>query len=269
MKLTVASFNIYKKLSPERTKDDFEDALSISGLDVIGLQEIDWEIKDSNLLSGWKYYQPDVNAARKDPILWYGQYARDHGSIKVLDPVLKDETTTPTRYANWVVFEDFIWINFHLNADVEGRPGVPKPKSPRPMANFLMLKRIIDLADYLQEQYRVPVFLSADMNVDFGADRRVRHMIFPYATLTRAGFKCCWEGRVEESTRTGKPRGRTIDQIWARGSKTYKVRFLDAWTPNRWRAGDPVESDHLAVVAKVAIRKRVAPWLYTVLGKRK
>lgn len=250
--------------------DDFNDALSVPGMEVVGLQEIDWDIKPHHLPKCWKSYQPESNTAKKDPIVWNADrlHMIDHGSLKVLDSIREGEKITPRRHVNWVVFKQFIWLNFHLNADVEGRPGQPK-NNKRPQGNYLMLNKIIELADTLQETYNLPVFISADMNVDFGADRRVRHTLFPYFNLTKAGFKCCWEGRREESTRRKNPiKGRTIDQVWVRGSKNHKVKFRNAWTPNRWSKGDRVESDHLAVVVTAVIRRRIAPWLFNKRGQR-
>lgn len=272
-RLIVASFNILKHLSESRTLDDFGDLLSQPGLDIAGLQEIDWDIEASGALpDGWTVHQTlTPGAARKDPIVHRTRYrAVDSGCEQLHAAIYHDGGVAPARYASWRSFEDFHWINLHLNADVEDRPGHPKQDSPRPEANHAMMRRVIALANRLQRKHSVPVFVSGDFNVDYVADRRVRNPLFPYVTMTGAGFVCCWEGREAESTRTNKPRnGRCIDYIWARGSKTHRVKWTLAYTPNRWGRGDRVESDHLAVIAHAVIRPRIKPWLFNLLGKRK
>lgn len=265
-----ASFNIYKKLSEIDRLDDFNDLLVIDEISVAGLQEIVWEVEAQLHNTLWQVHQPGGNAARKDPIIWKGHKAIARGHILLHEPVEHGGKKAPARYAAWVVFEDFIWVNFHLNADVEQPAGHPKEGSPRPRSNFVMIRKVIGLCDTLQVEYNLPVFISADMNVDFEADRRVKHRFFPYVNLKKAGFKPCWEGRKVESTRRKKPiRGRSIDQVWARGSKTHRVVFLNCWTPNRWSKGDPVESDHLAVIVVAKIKKRIFPWLFNRRGQRK
>lgn len=253
---TLASFNIYKHLSDKRTLRDFRQLLKTEGLDVAGLQEIDWTI-DAELPKVWKRHQSESNWARKDPIVWNADSVTmvEIGEEQIADPVPEGDKITPKRGATWVAFEEFIHINFHLNADVEGKPGHPKDND-RPEENYQAIRKVIDLADELQAEHKRPVVLSADFNVDYSADKKVKHRLFPYVNLTRAKFVCCWEDDVEESTRTANPRtGRTIDHLWVRGTDTHTAKFKRTRTPNQWPTG-PIGSDHLPVITDLVIKKR-------------
>lgn len=263
----IASFNIYKHLTDSKTMKDLNALLSVEGLDAVGLQEIDWAITPEALPASWDFHQAPAQWSRKDPVIWDSSTLRQVavGHEEVADPVGEGNRNTPRRAAAWVVFDGaFIHLNLHFNADLEGRPGHPKPDSRRPEENYQTIRKVLGIADRLQAEYDLPIVVTADFNVDFGADRRVQHRWFPYVNFTRAGFVCCWEGFREESTRRRQPvKGRTIDQMWARGTRRAKVKFRRTHTPNRWGPGNPVSSDHLPVIADLVIAQG---WVERVKG---
>lgn len=266
MRYTVASFNIYKNLTDKTALRQMLTLLKIKRLDVVGLQEIDWTIEAHDLPAGWDAHQMPRRWHGKDPIVWdrrIGEVAV--GGEEIVDSVREGGRITPRRGVTWVVFRDFIVVNLHLNADVEARPGHPK-SNDRPQANYEAMMKTVAIADLLQERYDKPLLITGDFNVDYGADKRVQHPLFPYVNLTRAGFRCCWDGFKEQSTRRRHPiKGRTIDHVWARGTKTHKVKFRRTHTPNEWASGRRIASDHLPVIVDLDIvRKRYTAWVQKI-----
>lgn len=261
--MRIATFNIYRRLGENRRLEDLRDLLATPDLDVAGLQEIVWDL-DDNLPEGWGFWQPDDNAARKDPLLWREDLwtSLDLGSRLVGERVEENGTSAPARYVNWVVLRhrptDLVVAvaNIHPNAGVED-DGHPEPLL-RTREHTDTVTGAIAVLDEISATRHCPTILVGDFNVDYGADKRVRHPRFPYSLLTSAGFKCVWE-LGEQSTRTGRPHvGRTIDHVWARGSATTEVAFTNVQTPSRWGSwakGD-VESDHLPVIVDLSITDR-------------
>lgn len=265
--MRIATFNIYRHLVDRRRLEDLRDLLATPGLDVAGLQEIVWEL-DGHLPEGWDFWQPDDPAARKDPLVWRRDlWVRlDAGSRLVGERVEDDRGTAPARYVNWVVLEhlptDLVVAiaNIHPNAGVEEN-GRPKQPLLRTREHTDTVTGAIAVLDEISATWECPSILVGDFNVDYGDDKSVRDPRFPYSLLTSAGFECVWE-LGEQSTRSGIPVvGRTIDQVWARGTPDVDVTFTAVRTPTHWGSwakGD-VESDHLPVLADLDLRVAARP----------
>ena len=264
--MRIATFNIYRRLGEDRRLADLRDLLATPDLDVAGLQEIAWDL-GGHLPEGWDVWQPVDSAARKDPLVWRAdRWTRlDAGSRLVGERVEEDDgRSVPARYVNWVVLRRLptglvlAVANIHPNAGVEAE-GRPEPLA-RTREHTDTVTGAIAVLEEVATALDCPTFLVGDLNVDYGDDKHVRDPRFPYSLLTSAGFACVWE-LGEQSTRRSLPVvGRTIDQVWARGTATTEVVFTAVQTPTRWGSwakGD-VESDHLPVIADVDLRRAAA-----------
>lgn len=244
-----ATFNVFKHLTSYQKWDDLGDFFRFdSRLSIVGLQEINFDYAPP---PGWRIYQPGDYQSRKDPVLWKAETWRVlHRDSVLLSNRIEDPRVWPARYGNCVVLEKrgvlgqrLITINTHLNADVERKdcPGVPNGEVQQ-LEHLRGLRRINRLANSLYTEYKCPVLILGDLNVDYGADKKQQDPKFPYVQFANNKFHSVWE-LGEQSTRTAKPiKGRTIDYGYGR-----HVRWIDVRTPDAWGPDDAIESDHLPV----------------------
>lgn len=249
--LTIGTYNVWHKASRVRFERDVA-ALLRTNADVFALQEVrsSWRRKILSELPGWDVYQPEGKRAQVDPIIWRKSrfLLLDKGSERVArGSVLAGwGGSVPPRYANWVRLYDrvtgskVVVVSTHLHASIE-RKGKPRRlrRTRQAYGHIRALRRFAAGVCDCDE-----VFIAGDFNIDWDADRRVRHRKFPFRVLYKGGHPHlvpCWAWSRAKGGTHGR-KGRKIDYVWHRRSEavqSVKARILR----------DGYHSDHHPVLA--------------------
>lgn len=247
-RITVGTFNTLKDLSAQEFREDLWKLLHTTPVDLVGLQEVHGPGRTAALAAqdGWGVWRPgQVGPQQQTPVLWRDSMYEYVGAGT--EKYASGGLTLPDRWANWVELvhkpsqRTVFLLNSHAHPHIErnGRP----TNLPRTTEAFKHFDNIVKTARYLGTQGEV--FVTGDFNVDYRADRRVRHPQFPYVTLGNAHLVPCWRWTNTLPTGTHKKGNRIIDYVAHRRSNNVGTVHTKALTDYR--------SDHRPILATYTI----------------
>jgi hypothetical protein len=266
------SYNLKFTVGSKRAKADLL-RLTKGRVDVLGLQEmgspsranlVDW------LAGGdtWNAYHPQDAASGESAIVWRQDVFEkvDEGwyllSTKGDNP---GPSRRPTKAVVWVKLRHkragraFVFQSLHLLAHTEGhtnwhagpyRAGHPSSDPNLNQSMTATFNGIAEVKTRMREWGRnVPVFTVGDFNIDFFADRRVRHPRFPYAQFRSIDTFCNFD-LLNHRPRFGTHGKRYIDLLWVTRPIHHLVKVVDHWILTGFA------SDHKPLLVKVLFKTK-------------
>lgn len=237
MTLNIVTANMLRTLNTTNFTNTLKRLLQTDA-DLIGLQEVRHRRRILEGLHGWGVWMPAHHEAAQNAILYRRSSIRLHGAgtRKMIDGAVD----YPERWASWIEAEHrpsgkrIVHINTHCTSHID-KGGHPR-HLPRVKDNTQHLERLVNL--YRQLAPHGATFITADWNVDYRRDRRVRDPRFPYVQLTSHGLRCTYEQMGLPNI--GTHGNRLIDAIYyEREARPVAQRILQSHA-----------SDHRPVMAK-------------------